>query len=353
MNLAPNPASRFRSSASRAAILSLFLFLIACATKPTELSSGDRPARIREIMQDGPSIVVLGIAQDGGVPQAGNFDDARWDDLSLQRSVVSLGIIDPRSGKRWMIDATPDFRRQLLTLQRVAHGAARPVVDGIFLTHAHMGHYTGLMFLGHESIGAKSVPTYAMPKMAEFLRTNGPWSQLVAYKNIELLPLTAGSPVELAPDLHVTPFLVPHRQEFSEVVGFRIAGPSRSALWLPDIDSWREWDAMGTRLEDAIASVDIAYLDGTFFANGEIPGRDMSGFPHPFISHTIERLAPLPASQRAKVRFIHFNHTNPALAPNSAARRAIEAAGMRVAEEGEIEALFSSRETGRAVRAGQ
>ncbi len=235
-----------------------------------------------------------------------------------------------------MIDATPDFRTQLLALYRASRGAARPVLDGIFLTHAHMGHYTGLMFLGHESIGAKKVPVYAMPKMTEFLRTNGPWSQLVAYENIALQPLVVGEAVRLAADLSITPLLVPHRQEFSEVVAFRIDGPSRSALFLPDIDSWREWDAQGTRLEDVLSTVDIAYIDGTFFANGEIPGRDMSGFPHPFISHTIERLANLPASERAKVRFIHLNHTNPALHETSAARAAIHAAGMRVAEEGEF-----------------
>lgn len=279
---------------------------------------------------------MLGIAQDGGVPQAGSFGDPRWEDQTKRRHVACLGILDPRVGKRWMIDATPDFREQSLALYRASGGTQRPVLDGIFLTHAHMGHYTGLMFLGHESIGARGVPVHAMPKMAEFLRTNGPWSQLVAYQNIVLEPLTAGQPVHLAPDLTVTPIVVPHRQEFSEVVGLRIDGPARRILWLPDIDSWEAWDVLGTRIEDVLAEVDVAYLDGTFFANGEIPGRDMSGFPHPFITHTIERLAALPASERAKIRFVHLNHTNPALDAASPAHAAIEAAGMRVADEGEV-----------------
>lgn len=283
--------------------------------------------------------MVLGIAQDGGVPQAGVFADPRWDDASRVRHVVSLGIIDPRSGKRWMIDATPDFRRQSLELFRASRGSARPVVDGIFLTHAHMGHYTGLLFLGHESIGAKSIPVFAMARMSEFLRRNGPWSQLVAFENIKLEPLVHGEPVRLADDLSVTPILVPHRQEFSEVVAFRIDGPQRAVLWLPDIDSWEEWDALGTRLEDVLSTIDIAYIDGTFFANGELPGRDMTGFPHPLMTHTIDRLRSLPAEQRAKVRFIHLNHSNPALDPNSQARTVIHAAGMRVAEEGECTSL--------------
>lgn len=285
---------------------------------------------------DRPYTVVLGVAQDGGVPQAGSFLDPRWDDAARQREAVSLGIVDPRAGTRFMIDATPDFRRQSLELYRIAGGPVKPVVDGILLTHAHIGHYTGLMFLGHESIGSKGVPVWAMPRMAEFLRTSGPWSQLVAYGNIELRPLAANEPAVLGEGLVAAPILVPHRSEFSEVVAFRIEGPNRSVLWVPDIDSWREWDEWGVRLEDVLAEVDVAYLDATFFADGELPGRDMSRIPHPFIRTTIDRLKDLPAKERAKVRFIHLNHTNPALEADSEARREIEAAGMAVAEEGEI-----------------
>lgn len=282
-----------------------------------------------------PFAVVLGIAQDGGVPQAGSFADPRWNDPGAQRMVVSLGVVDPASGRRWMIDATPDFRRQLLDLHAASAGPDRPAVDGIFLTHAHMGHYVGLMFLGHESMGAHEVPVWAMPRMASFLSSNGPWDQLVRKQNIALRPLSAGAPVDVGGGIRITPIAVPHRQEYSEVVCFRIDGPNRRILWLPDIDSWREWDAAGTRIEDVLAQVDVAYVDGTFFANGEIPGRDMTGFPHPFIADTIARLSSLPEGERAKVRFIHLNHTNPALNTGSAARRAIEAAGMNVAEQGE------------------
>lgn len=299
-----------------------------------------------------PRVVVLGIAQDGGVPQAGSLADQRWGEANGQRMVACLGLLDPRTESVWMFDATPDFRRQLYDLHAEAEGPRwrwragnhlgepkpRPL-DGVFLTHAHIGHYTGLMFMGHESMGTDGVPVYAMPRMREFLERNGPWDQLVRYENIELRTLAAGEPVVLGEELSVTPFLVPHRQEYSEVVGYRIDGPSRSVLFIPDIDSWEEWDAMGTRIEDMLARVDIAYLDGTFFADGEIPGRDMSGFPHPFITHSMARFAALPAEERAKVRFIHLNHTNPAMHGHGSARRVIERAGMRVADEGEIEGL--------------
>jgi len=282
---------------------------------------------------DGPFLVVLGIAQDGGAPQAGDRDHPGWDDPAQKRHAVCLALVDPATSRRWLIDATPDFREQLHWLDVLFPVDGKPGLAGIFLTHAHMGHYTGLMHLGLEVMGADKVPVYAMPRMREFLATNGPWGQLVRYRNIVLRPLADRTPVRLGDRLTVEPFLVPHRQEYSEVVGYRIEGPGRSVLFIPDIDSWEEWETQGTRIEDEIAGVDIAYLDGTFFADGEIPGRDMSSFPHPKIRHSMDRFAALPATERAKARFIHLNHTNPALVPGSEARRIITENGFAVAEE--------------------
>ncbi len=281
---------------------------------------------------DTPYIIVLGIAQDGGVPQAGTKPDSA-NEPALRRHVASLGLVDPASGARWMFDATPDFPGQLRTLDSIAPVAPTPGLAGIFLTHAHMGHYTGLMHLGHESMGAHGVTVYAMPKMAEFLASNGPWGQLVRLENITIEPLHDSVSVQLNERLSVMPLLVPHRQEYSEVVGFRIQGPTRAVLFIPDIDRWEAWDREGRHLEDMLDGVDVAYLDGTFFADREVGGRDMSGFPHPFITSTMDRLKQLPSTERAKVRFIHLNHTNPALNADSPARRAITSAGFRVAEE--------------------
>ncbi|MDZ7716901.1 MAG: MBL fold metallo-hydrolase [Balneolaceae bacterium] len=282
---------------------------------------------------DDPYVLVLGIGQDGGVPQAGT-DHPGWENPKRAEKVVSLGVVDPKTNERWMIEATPDFRRQLHMLnEEVEEKSAVP--DGIFLTHAHIGHYTGLMFLGHESMGADKARVYAMPKMAEFLSQNGPWNQLVKYENIALTKLATDSTIVLNERISITPFLVPHRQEYSEVVGYRIEGPDKSILFIPDIDSWEEWDEWGVSIEEQIKNVDIALLDATFFANGEIPGRDMSNFPHPFISHSMDRFSGLSAVHKAKVHFIHFNHTNPALVPGSEAQKEIVERGYQLAKEGQ------------------
>lgn len=282
-------------------------------------------------------LLVLGTAQDGGKPQAGNHDDPAWRDESLRRLATSMALIDRRGDdvQRWLFDATPDFKQQLWHLDESAPVSGSIGLDGIFLTHAHIGHYTGLMLLGHEAIGAKEVPVYAMPRMRSFLSRNGPWSQLVKYRNIDLRPLVERDAVMLTDQLSVTAFKVPHRQEFSEVVGFRIQGPERSAVYLPDIDSWEEWDAWGVRIEDVIAQNDLLFLDATFYADGEIPGRDMSGFPHPFVRHSMQRFADLPAVEKAKVHFIHMNHTNPLHDSNSRAYQQVSESGFAVARRGQ------------------
>ncbi len=312
---------------SRRLAAALLAGSLACSNPPAK--EGETGAEIRA---DSPYLVVLGNAQDGGSPQAGTKDSGGWDDPGQRRHVVCMALVDPRLGLRWLFEATPDFKDQLQRLDQLAPVEGKPGLGGIFLTHAHIGHYLGLAQLGHEVIGARLVPVYAMPRMADFLRSNGPWDQLVRYENIELKELSDGQSVNLGDSLLVTPFLVPHRQEYSEVVGYRIQGPRRSALFIPDIDSWEEWDSWGTRIEDQIALVDIAFLDGSFFANGEVGGRDMSGFPHPMITHSMNRFGALPAVEKAKVRFIHLNHTNPAMQSNSPERRLIEKAGFAVAD---------------------
>ncbi|MFP6882038.1 MAG: MBL fold metallo-hydrolase [Roseibacillus sp.] len=284
---------------------------------------------------DAPFMVVLGIAQDAGYPQAGCRKEccaSAWAEVSRRRHTVTVAIVDPKTRQRWFLDCSPDFREQLRELNRIAAPDKFPGIDGIFPTHAHMGHYTGLLHLGREVMGTQGVPVYVMPRMRTFLETNGPWEQLVELKNIALRNLADGVTVKLNDRLSLTPMLVPHRDEYSETVGFRVTGPDRSILYLPDIDKWTRWK---TKIEEVLQTVEVAYLDGTFFADGELPGRDMSKIPHPFIAESIERFSKLDASERAKVRFLHLNHTNPALDPESDAAKAIEKAGHHVAKQGE------------------
>jgi pyrroloquinoline quinone biosynthesis protein B len=284
--------------------------------------------------------IVLGTAQDAGIPQIGGRaapDEAARRDPRFRRLVTSILVCDPATGGRWLLDASPDLREQIDRAageppSRKMDGPRPTLVDGIFLSHAHIGHYLGLAQLGREAYNADQAPLHVSPRMAAFLKTNAPWDLLVRLGNVTVLPFVAGQPVALTPTLSVTPIEVPHRAEYTDTYAFLVKGPDRALLYLPDIDKWERWDQ---RIEDWIAKVDVALLDGTFYGDGEVPGRAMAEIPHPFISVSLARYAALPASARAKIEFTHLNHTNPAALPGTPARRAIEAAGMRVASEGE------------------
>lgn len=278
-------------------------------------------------MSGEPYVQVLGIAQDAGHPQAGcqrACCEAAFADPTKAHRASSVAIVDPDSGRWWLVDASPDLPAQI-------HGLPGDMA-GVFVTHAHIGHYTGLVNLGREVMGVKDVPVWAMPRMQDFLSQHEPWAALSRQDHIRLSSLQHNTTVSITPTLSVTPLQVPHRDELSETVGFVIRGPNRAVLYLPDIDKWERWD---TRIEDVLASVDVALLDGTFFEDGELPGRDMSVIPHPFISESMARFAPLPKAERAKVRFIHLNHTNPALDPVSESSERVRQSGMAVSEEGE------------------
>ncbi len=281
--------------------------------------------------QSSAYLTILGIAQDGGYPQAGCQEEhcqRHWRGEETKRHVVSLGLTDQASGQNWLFEATPDFTAQLHQLQQ-ASGTTN--LSGIFLTHAHMGHYAGLLQLGREAMGAKGMPVYVMPRMKEFLEKNAPWSQLVTLGNIKLITMEQDKSIQLTPTLRVTPLLVPHRDEFSETVGFRVETSEKSLLFIPDIDKWPLWEK---DIRAEVARVDVALLDATFYQEGELPNRNMSEIPHPFVAETMALFSLLPAAEKRKIKFIHFNHTNPLLLEGPE-REAVKKLGFQVATEGE------------------
>mgnify|MGYP006272282871 CR=1 FL=1 len=275
-------------------------------------------------------LVVLGVMQDGGLPQLG-CTKACCANARSRKAVTSFAIVNPTSQQYTLIDATPDIIAQSQLVHSLFNSAS---LQSIFLTHAHMGHYTGLMQLGREAMNAKNVQVFAMPRLLSFLSTNGPWNQLVLLKNIELQSLQNDLSVQLD-GYTITPLLVPHRDEYSETVGFRIKGVRKSLLYIPDIDKWSKWNR---QLMQEIEKVDYAFLDGTFFADGEV-NRPMSEIPHPFVTETIELLSNAPLSIRQRVYFTHFNHTNPLVNPSNPIRARVEKLGFHLAKEGTLFSL--------------
>ena len=268
--------------------------------------------------------------QDGGMPHLGCVKSCCKDYFEKgfsKKRVVSLGVLDSKENKNYLIEASPDISIQLNELLKNKSSK----LDGIFITHAHIGHYSGLINLGKEVANTSKTPLYLMPKMTQFISNNGPWDQLVKLENIELRELFDEKEEKLTENLTIIPLKVPHRDEYSETVGYKIIGPKKKALFIPDIDKWSKWEKS---IESLISQVDYAFLDGTFYDGNEVNNRDISQIPHPFIIESLELFKGLKESDRNKIYFIHLNHTNPANNKDSEAYKSIKAKGFQVAKRG-------------------
>lgn len=268
-------------------------------------------------------ILVLGTAQDGGVPHAGcdcaTCRAAHQDD-TRRRRVASVALVG-ETGRTLVVDATPDLRSQLHRLA-LAAGRDRLAPDALLLTHAHVGHYLGLAFLGREAMNVVGTPLWATASMGAFLQSNRPWSWLVERGQVVLEALEPGTPFTFD-GVRLTPFLSPHRGEDTDTVGLEIEGPSRRLLYVPDADE------LSPDLVQRIRAVDVALVDGTFHDASELPGRDLSAIPHPFVAESVEALA----GARGEVWFTHLNHSNALIHPETEQRPQLPE-GFGVLEDG-------------------
>jgi len=272
-------------------------------------------------------IQVLGIVQDAGYPHIGCEKDCCEQVSPGDYFVSCLGLVDKTNNKRYLFDATPDIHNQINLLEKFTDAN---LIDGIFLTHAHIGHYTGLMYLGREGLGGKNIMVYALKRMVRFLTKNGPWDQLVKLNNISIQTISNKEFVKLSENIFVIPIKVPHRDEYSETVGYKIIGKSKKILFIPDIDKWDEWEKS---IIEEVKLVDYAFIDGTFY-NGLELNRDMREIPHPSIEETLQLFSNQPVAERNKIYFIHINHTNPILTNKNGIKDMVEGLGFNIAKRG-------------------
>ena len=277
-------------------------------------------------------IYILGNTQDAGMPHIGCKHKFCLDNFNNYEDyyVTSIAVVNSDLKKYILFEASPDITFQLNYLKdNVFQEFLLP--DALYITHAHIGHYTGLMYFGREALGSKNLLVKVLPRMSKFLRKNGPWSQLVTLKNINIYQTQFDiSNTELS-NISVIPIQVPHRDEYSETAGYIIKGKNKKALFIPDIDKWEKWDK---NLITLIKEFDYLLLDATFFDSKEI-NRDISEIPHPLVSETINLLNSLSKENKSKVYFIHMNHTNPMLDPKSDLSKLVIKQGFNIARLGQ------------------
>ena len=272
------------------------------------------------------SLKILGVVQDGGLPHLGS-NKLCCENIEQKRYVTSIMLINNENKESYLFDASPDINEQL----NFMGDGIKKNLKGIFLTHAHIGHYTGLMYFGREALNSKSINVYAMPRMKKFLEQNGPWSQLISLQNISITEINNNSKLSIDPNVIIQPIEVPHRAEFSETVGYKIYGPNKKVLFIPDIDKWYLWEKS---IIDEIKQVDYALIDATFYDSKEINYRDVSEIPHPFVVESMELFDAVKLEEKNKIFFIHLNHTNPLLDKSSDQYKFVKDKGYNIAEEG-------------------
>ena len=113
---------------------------------------------------------MLGSGQDGGSPQFGSPAG-----VGRPRTASSIAVIGS-DGLVLLFDATPDIRVQ--SLQLPTRKTSEGPVDAVFITHAHMGHYAGLLHFGKEAAATSSVPLFAPDSVIAYLESNQPWATL-------------------------------------------------------------------------------------------------------------------------------------------------------------------------------
>ncbi|MDA8547585.1 MBL fold metallo-hydrolase [Flavobacteriaceae bacterium] len=277
-------------------------------------------------------IYILGNTQDAGVPHIGCQHKFCQDNFDIHEEyfVTSIAVVNSDLRRYILFEATPDITYQLNYLKNnLFHEFLLP--ESLYITHAHIGHYSGLMYFGREALGAKNLMVRVLPRMSNFLQNNGPWSQLVDINNIKIKETNFGLSTNELSNIVVTPIQVPHRDEYSETAGYIIEGKNKKALFIPDIDKWEKWDR---NLNQLAKEFDFLLIDATFYDSKEI-NRDISEIPHPLVTETIDLLSGLNIENRSKVYFIHMNHTNMMLDPNSKLSKLVTSKGFNIARLGQ------------------
>ena len=277
-------------------------------------------------------IYILGNTQDAGLPHIGCQHPFCEDNFNVyeEHYTTSIAVVNSDLKKYILFEATPDITFQLNNLKRnIFHEFLLP--ESIYITHAHIGHYTGLMYFGREALGSKGLIVKVLPRMSNFLLNNGPWSQLVDINNIKIKEINFGLSTNELNNIQITPIQVPHRDEYSETAGYIIEGKNKKALFIPDIDKWEKWDR---DLSQLAKEFDFLLIDATFYDSKEI-NRDISEIPHPLVTETIDLLSGLDLKNRNKVYFIHMNHTNMMLNPDSELSKLVTSKGFNIARLGQ------------------
>jgi len=301
------------------------------------------------------SAFILGSAAGGGFPQwncgcdvcrlawAGDLRAKPRTQASI--AVTAGAILDgaaSASGAPFvLINASPDLRQQIMATPPLQPcGLRMSPIAAVVLTGGEVDQTAGLLTLRERG----PFGLYGTESTLSTLAANSIFSVLAA----DVVPrhaIHAGAPFGLPGGIEAELFLVPGKAplylegdnpeleaETEANVGIELRAAGARLVFVPG--AAKLTPAMAARLADA----DAVLFDGTLFTDDEMiaagagvkTGRRMGHMP---VSGRDGTLAALAGLARRRI-LIHINNTNPILIEGSPQRRAVEAAGFEVAEDG-------------------
>jgi pyrroloquinoline quinone biosynthesis protein B len=292
---------------------------------------------------------VLGSAAGGGVPQwncaCDNCTGAR---AGRRAQRTQSGLAVSADGKRWLLlNCSPDIGSQIQAFAPLHPFKPRGTpIAGILYTDANVDHLGGLAtlrqsgehhFIVRSSAIVRTIAT-AQPAYAPFSQAPHRWLETPLD-----VPCEAASEDDIVGNqLAVRALSVPgttpgydgRRRMPGAVVAYEVSdlGCKNRLLFAPVFSS------VDAALHAAIASVQVAFVDGTFYTPDELVAQHLLPKRAESLGHqsvageagTLERLRGI----GTRVIFTHLNNSNPMLEPSSAASPEIREAGAEIAYDG-------------------
>jgi pyrroloquinoline quinone biosynthesis protein B len=290
--------------------------------------------------------IVLGAAAGGGYPQWNCRCEVcrlAWDGDPRVRPRTQASVAVSADGARWtLLNAAPDLRAQLsatpaLHPREKLRGSP---IEAVVLTGAEIDQTAGLLNLRER----QPFTVMATEQTLGALAAN-PMFGVLAPDVVTRRAIEPGTPFVLPGGLSAELFMVPGKVplylekgtpetsvESGANVGIEIKAGGATLIFIPGAA------AVPAALRARLARADVILFDGTLFSDdemiasgtGEKTGRRMGHMP---IDGADGSLAALAGLGKRRI-YIHINNTNPVLIDGSPQRRAVEAAGWDVAEDG-------------------
>jgi pyrroloquinoline quinone biosynthesis protein B len=291
-------------------------------------------------------VLVLGSGAGGGVPQwncSCPVCKLAWcgDPRVRPRTETSLAV--SADGRDWVVlDAAPELRQQILdrpALHPRGPGRGSPIA-AVILTSGDVDHLAGLLCLreGHAFtlLGTEATLDQVAP--------DGVFGVLRPDR-VTRRALRPGEAVDVA-GLTITPFEVPGKvplyregeavalgTEGEEVIGLEVVHGAHRLCYVPGLAR------LTPALRDRLGAADLLFLDGTAYADDELPRLGLSQKTAARMGHlamtgeggSLQAFAP---GRPARKVYIHLNNTNPVLIEDSPERAQVAAAGWEVAHDG-------------------